>query len=183
LLVTVGVDALGDSGDQYPPGSPTDSVIGLRSLQAGLAALASSGAESFSASALGCLTGGALLLRSPSAPFKHLGRWSGTNPPYLTPALVQFALALGVEHLLVDLPSVDKEQDGGSLLSHRAFWGLPPRGEGDPAGPPYCPRTITEMVFVDEAIADGPFLLNLQVAPIELDAAPSRPVLYPLLPV
>jgi hypothetical protein len=31
-------------------------------------------------------------------------------------------------------------------------------------------------------IADGPYVLNLQVAPFMIDAAPSRPILLPLLP-
>jgi len=37
--------------------------------------------------------------------------------------------------------------------------------------------TITEMVFVDDSIADGLYLLNLQVASLRNDAAPSRPVI------
>ena len=38
--------------------------------------------------------------------------------------------------------------------------------------------TITEFIFVDNSIKDGLYILNLQVAPIENDASPSRPVLY-----
>ena len=181
LLVSVAVLPLGESGDAYAPGLPSDSVVGLRSLQAGLAALAAASPQAFSAAALACLSGGALVLRTPATPFKHLARWSGTNPPYLTPALMEFALALGVQHVLVDLPSVDREDDQGLLLAHRAWWGLPARGAGD-AEAPYSTRTITELTFVAEDIEDGPYLLNLQVAPLELDAAPSRPILYPLKP-
>lgn len=33
--------------------------------------------------------------------------------------------ALEVKHLLVDLPSVDRENDGGRLAAHRIFWNLP----------------------------------------------------------
>jgi hypothetical protein len=42
--------------------------------------------------------------------------------------------------------------------------------------------TITEMVFVPDAVADGIYLLNIQIASLETDASPSKPVLYPLLP-
>jgi hypothetical protein len=42
--------------------------------------------------------------------------------------------------------------------------------------------TVTELAFIDDAIPDGPYLLNLQVAPFVADAAPSRPILLPLTP-
>ena len=41
-------------------------------------------------------------------------------------------------------------------------------------------RTITELAFVADAAADGPYLLDLQVAPFDMDAAPSRPLLFPV---
>jgi hypothetical protein len=30
----------------------------------------------------------------------------------------------GIQHLLIDLPSVDKEKDEGKLLAHKAFWNV-----------------------------------------------------------
>jgi hypothetical protein len=41
-------------------------------------------------------------------------------------------------------------------------------------------RTITELAFVEDAAGDGPYLLDLQVAPFDMDAAPSRPLLFPV---
>ena len=76
----------------------------------------------------------------------------------------------GVEHLLIDLPSVDKEKDGGMLVSHRAFW--------DFKGKIRANATITELIYVNNRIIDGTYLLNLQVAPFENDASPSRPLLF-----
>lgn len=85
----------------------------------------------------------------------------------------------GIRHWLTDTPSVDRLHDGGKLSAHRVFWGLPPgsRRLAD-AGRPYA--TITEMIYVDDAITDGGYVLNLQIPPFMLDAAPSRPLLYPL---
>ena len=40
--------------------------------------------------------------------------------------------------------------------------------------------TITEMIYVNEEIHDGSYLLNLQFASFENDASPSKPVLYSL---
>ena len=82
----------------------------------------------------------------------------------------RFLVDKGVEHLLVDLPSVDKERDGGVLAAHRAFWNFD--------GKMRKRATITEFVYVSNKIEDGTYFLNLQVAPFENDASPSRPVLY-----
>ena len=41
--------------------------------------------------------------------------------------------------------------------------------------------TVTELAYVPDDVLDGCYLLNLQVAPFVADAAPSRPVLYPLV--
>jgi hypothetical protein len=76
----------------------------------------------------------------------------------------------GVRHLLVDLPSVDKERDDGKLAAHHAFWHFPENPRRD------C--TITELIYVPDAVADGAFFLDLQFASFENDASPSRPVLY-----
>jgi len=75
-----------------------------------------------------------------------------------------------VKHLLIDLPSVDKEKDDGELLSHNAFWNT--------SGKLRLDATITEFIFVRNDIQDGTYFLNIQVAPFENDASPSRPVLY-----
>lgn len=125
----------------------------------------------------------ALVLRTlPNGPDK-LGRNYDVapSPPYMDPAAIQWLVEGGIEHLLVDLPSVDRPADGGRLQAHRIFWGMP-AGATD-AGLATRPRaTITELIYVPHDIADGVHLLNLQIAPFAADAAPSRPVLYPLVP-
>ncbi len=108
----------------------------------------------------------------PNTDEKKSKNYSSTNPPYLQVEAIEVLNKSGVKHLLIDLPSVDKELDGGVLAFHHAFWGVPDN--------PKLDKTITEFIFVADAIADGRYLLNLQVAPFENDAAPSRPVIYPL---
>jgi kynurenine formamidase len=44
-----------------------------------------------------------------------------TNPPYLAQEAALFLRESGIQHLLIDLPSVDKEKDEGKLLAHKAF--------------------------------------------------------------
>jgi kynurenine formamidase len=117
----------------------------------------------------------AVVLRTlPNPEAKKQTDYSGTNPPYLEPGGVEWLRSQGVEHLLVDLPSVDREKDGGALAAHKAFWGLP--------GHPRPGATITELIYVPPYLPDGRYLLNLQVAAFDNDASPSRPLLFPAKP-
>lgn len=100
--------------------------------------------------------------------------YSGTNPPYFHHEALQYLAACGIEHLLTDLPSVDREEDGGLLLGHKAFWQYPH------ATRTAC--TITELIYVPNSIKDGYYLLNLQTASFDLDVSPSKPLLYPIVP-
>ena len=115
----------------------------------------------------------ALVLRTlPNDDGKTRRNYSGSNPPYLDAGAAHYLVECGVEHLLLDLPSVDREEDGGRLLAHRAFWQYPEAVRRQ------C--TITEMVFVPNDVKDGFYLLNLQTASFDLDASPSKPVLFPV---
>lgn len=96
--------------------------------------------------------------------------YSNTNPPYMLKEAIAFLNELGVQHLLIDMPSIDREQDGGKLEAHHAFWNYPEDT--------WKHKTITELVYVPNEVFDGTYLLNLQIAPFENDASPSKPVLY-----
>lgn len=115
----------------------------------------------------------ALLIRTlPNGDEKLSMHYSDTNPAYLEASIAPFLIEKGIQHLLIDLPSVDREKDGGELAFHHAYWEV--------AGNQANNNTITEMIFVPEQCADGPYFLNLQTAPFENDATPSRPVIFPL---
>ena len=115
----------------------------------------------------------ALVVRTfPNTSEKLSKNYSNTNPAYFEPEALTYMREIGIKHLLTDLPSVDREEDGGKLLAHRAFW------HGDRKDDREC--TITEFVYIPEPVADGFYLLNLQISPFENDASPSKPVLYKL---
>lgn len=115
----------------------------------------------------------ALVVRTlPNAKWKKNHSYSGNNPPYVSQEVMHYLVDCGIQHLLVDLPSVDQEEDGGRLLAHRAFWKYPDNVREK------C--TISELIYVDNKIKDGLYLLNLQIASFELDVSPSKPVLYKL---
>ncbi len=113
----------------------------------------------------------ALVLRTlPNTDQKLSRQYSNTNPPYLQEAAASFLVSKGIDHLLVDLPSIDKERDDGRLAAHKAFWNFD--------GPLRMHATITEFIYAPDQLPDGLYILELQVAPFENDASPSRPVLY-----
>lgn len=121
---------------------------------------------------------GIVIRTSPNESQKLKADYSGTNPPYLEAKAMEFLVEHGVQHLLIDTPSVDREEDEGILASHHVFWGLNQDGTAYDASRNDC--TITELIYVPNEVKDGYYLLNLQIAPFNLDATPSKPVLYAL---
>ena len=115
-----------------------------------------------------------LIIRTlPNTLSKKNKNYSNTNPAYLLEEAAVYLRKIGIKHLLIDLPSVDKEKDDGKLVSHKAFWNFDKKLRLD--------ATITEFIYVDNNIKDGLYLLNLQIASIENNASLSKPVLYKLL--
>ncbi len=121
----------------------------------------------------------AIVIRTlPNVKEKKSRKYSNTNPPYLSEEDAIFIRESGIKHLLIDLPSVDKEHDEGKLLAHKAFWNVKDVNFLNDDARLDC--TITEMIFVKDEISDGSYVLNLQIASFENDASPSKPILYSL---
>jgi arylformamidase len=115
----------------------------------------------------------ALIIRTlPNAINKKNQQYSNTNPIYLESEIGKYLADLNIQHLLVDLPSVDKEIDGGKLNNHRGFWQYPHKTREN------C--TISELIYVDNSLKDGLYLLDLQIISLMTDASPSKPILYKL---
>ena len=97
------------------------------------------------------------------------------NPPaFFTIDAMKYVVGIGVKHLLVDIPSVDRLFDDGILSAHNLFW----ETNAKPLNDNSRSKTSTEMIYVPNEIEDGNYLLNLQIAPFFSDAAPSRPIIY-----
>jgi hypothetical protein len=100
------------------------------------------------------------------------------NPAYFTVDAMLAVRARGIDHVLVDLPSLDRGNDGGILGAHRAFFDAP---HHTPAPPASRQRTVTELCAIPTSLKDGAYALNLQLAPLLADAVPSRPLLFALI--
>lgn len=116
----------------------------------------------------------AFIIRTlPNSDQKKYQQYSNTNPPYMEAAAAAWLYEQGIRQLLIDTPSVDREEDDGILAAHHAFWNYP--------AAPRLDATITELIYAPEGVKDGLYILNLQVAAFENDATPSQPTLYALL--
>ncbi len=169
-LVTLAPTPAANTAEQSDPAPrPGDELITRASLAAAL------GPESL-------LEAAALVVRTtPNPPAKrHRSYGPERPPPYFSAEFMRSIVADGVQHLIVDLPSIDRAEDAGRLTAHRLFFGLPP-GSADATQAQRAQATVTELAYVDDAIPDGWYVLNLQVAPFVADAAPSRPLLLPLV--
>ena len=118
----------------------------------------------------------AVVIRTlPNDAGKRTRDWDAlSDVPYLTAAAAQYLADIGCEHVVLDLPSADPMADGGKLLAHRAFFGAGARARR---------TTITELAYIPDSLADGTYLLDLQIPALVADAAPSRPFLLPLSPL
>ncbi|CAN5424968.1 cyclase family protein [soil metagenome] len=122
----------------------------------------------------------ALIIRTlPNDESKLTREYLEIIPPFFSTEAMKFIREIGIKHLLVDIPSIDRIFDEGKLSNHRIFWNVE-QGKFELNEKSLRNNTITEMIFVPNSIADGFYLLNLQIAAFESDASPARPILFKL---
>ena len=109
----------------------------------------------------------AVIIRTlPNTSEKKTKNYDHYHAPFFTNDAIEFLLELDVKHLLVDLPSIDKANDNGKLGNHHIFF---KKG-----------KTISELLYIPDSIKDGFGYLQIQIPNWSLDAAPSRPIFYPI---
>lgn len=174
MLVSVDAESAVGSGESYVVEFEREhSVISRSGLEAAL-----SGVKNPVAAAPGAAL--ALILRTlPNGAEKLTREYGDVMPPYFSTEAMEFIVGMGVWHLLVDTPSIDRMYDEGRLSNHRVFWNVKP-GKFETNPDTRTGATITELIYVPDEAADGEYLLNLQIAPFVADAAPSRPLLFRL---
>lgn len=174
FLISVEPESAGASADGYAVElAETDRLITRRLLAAALAEMESRvpdfkpGAAPF-----------ALVVRTLPNDERKLTRvYLEDVPPFFSTEAMELISELGVRHLLADLPSIDRIYDEGKLANHRLFWNVEP-GSFELKPESRARQTITELIYAPPEIADGFYLLNLQIAPFAADASPSRPLLF-----
>jgi kynurenine formamidase len=176
VLVTVAPVAAGTSGEGTDPTPhPDDQLITRHALERSWLA-----ATTASSTSPAHFEPRALIIRTlPNRPDKQHRDYSDSTPPYLSREAAELLIERGIEHLVVDLPSIDRAHDEGRLTAHRIFFGLPPSST-TLAQAIRARATVTELAYIPDAAPDGPYLLELQVPALGGDAVPSRPLLYRL---
>lgn len=118
-----------------------------------------------------------LIIRTlPNDDSKLTRRYDSDNgPPYFAADAIDYIVESGFKHLLVDLPSLDRLDDP-TLPAHRKFWNVEMGSRAVNDGT-RINSTITELIYVPNEVADGEYVLNLQIAPFDADCSPSRPLL------
>ena len=166
LLLSVEAEAPAGEGTDPAP-QPTDRLITRRALERAWPAV------------LPFVPRAVVIRTLPNTPDKRTRDYTGQTPPYLSQEAAALLVSRGVLHLVVDVPSIDRAHDEGRLTAHRLFFGLP-RGSVQLAAATRPAATSTELAFIPDTIADGAYLLELQVPALDGDAVPSRPLLYAL---
>lgn len=161
------------SSEQTSEGSDPAPVAGDRLVTRGAVQAAWPAQPQFAARAL-------VIRTLPNEAAKRNRDYTDNSSPYLTREAARYIIERGIEHLIVDLPSIDRSHDQGRLTAHRLFFGLPP-GESTLARAARSHCTVTELAYIPDTAADGSYLLELQVPAINGDAVPSRPLLYGLI--
>lgn len=153
--------------DGYSPGfSPNDFVIDRQQLEQQL--------SSYNIEQLQCVA----IRTLPNMPSKCQENYSTSNQPaFFSREAILYLNELGVEHLILDIPSLDRLDDDGLLTCHHIFWQVI-EGAHQPSPNSLLNKTITEMAYIDNAIPDGFYFANIQIPAFVNDAAPSRPMLY-----
>ena len=118
----------------------------------------------------------ALIIRTiPNTENKKYYQYTVNPPPFFTNDALRYISDSCIQHLVVDLPSIDRISDNGILGNHRIFWGDGKNAIGKVNTDSI--NTITELAFIPNKVLDGFYFLNIQLPHFECDAAPSRPLL------
>lgn len=167
ILITVEPRSISDTSDTYSLLDATDKLICLNDLEEAINKIE---IDSFEA----------IIIRTlPNGVSKKHRSYQKDRAAFFSTESMGFLAALKIKHLLTDLPSIDRDDDGGKLPNHRLYWNMAETGH-ELNGESRSERTITEFVFAPAEVPDGSYLLDLQIAPFETDAAPSRPLIYPI---
>jgi len=107
----------------------------------------------------------------------HQAYNSDNQPAFFSLEAILYLNERGVEHLVVDVPSIDRLHDDGLMTCHHLFWQVD-EGSHQVNANSLVNKTITEMAFVADEIPDDFYFINIQTPAFHNDAAPSRPVLF-----
>jgi len=123
---------------------------------------------------------GIILRTYPNPETKKNQNYNAEPAPFFTNDAIKYLTELGFKHLIVDLPSLDKAYDEGLLSNHHIFWKQPIK-KYDLDAEANIHKTITELVYIPNEIADGIYETFLGFPTWKEEAVPSSVWIKPLL--
>jgi len=175
-LITIEPILALDAKEQYQPVlDENDKVISFTSLQKAINQPAPHQANEFLQALVVRTTPNPVSKKNQNYNLQH-------QAPFFTHEAMQYICDLGIQHILVDTPSIDRMYDDGLLSNHRKFWHVAANCK-QRSNEQQSNKTITEMIYVNDKIKDGHYVLNLQCPRWKTDAVPSQPLLYPITPL
>jgi len=187
-LISIETESAGQIDDSYPISMSIDDRVitrkGVESAFRNLSNCVKIGQETDSPNLLATaydtdFLQGLVVRTLPNNKDKLSRRYGEYVPPFFSSEAMEFIVKIGVKHFLVDLPSIDRIFDEGTLSNHRKFWNVEKR-KFETNKNSRINNTITELLYVPNEIKDGKYLLNTQIAAFESDTSPSRPILFNL---
>lgn len=165
-LISVEPQRSGDTVDSYiPPKNKNDLIISRKILEEKLFNADKDFLE-------------ALIIRTlPNDDSKKHRNYMNYIPAYFSLDAMKYISELNVDHLLLDIPSVDRTFDEGKLSAHHIFWNVPFESHEVNAND-HSMKTITEMIYAGNEVEDGIYMASIQIPDFRSDAAPSRILLY-----
>lgn len=165
-LITVAPENAFDTSDNYEPGkNETDMLITKKILEY---KLRNADAEFLQ---------GLLIRTLPNDDSKKSRQYMNNLPPFFSIEAMEYIASLNVNHLMIDIPSVDRTFDEGKLTAHHIFWNVKKESH-DVNIKIHSMKTITEMIYVPETVKDGICIACIQIPDLCSDAAPSRILIY-----
>lgn len=168
-LISVTISkAEGESETYEPKLNPNDLLITKKEIEKAIQKLESD------------FTFDTLIIRTlPNSDKKKSQNYLHEEPAFLTIEAASYLTELRINHLILDVPSLDRTFDEGMLTSHHIFWNVEANSNELNANS-FTHKTITEMAYIDSAIADGDYIVNIQITAFLSDASPSRIIMYPI---
>ena len=68
---------------------------------------------------------GVVIRTIPNGPEKMTQDYAKIRPAFFSIEGIRYLAELGVQHLLADIPSIDRLDDEGKLTNHHIFWDVP----------------------------------------------------------
>ena len=165
LLITPGIETLGDSLESYPVGNREDLVISMNQVRRSIEAFGND--EEFDS----------IVVRIPELFLPcHPESTEISSWPYLTVECATF-LHERFTHYRTNAPSVERLESRGGMWSHCTFFGIDPERR-DVDFSTLEKRTVGELFNIPDQLADGEYSLVCAFIEMGLDCALVVPQLY-----